>query len=115
MLNQAIVVARLSFHHVQPKQTPWDRDFKISKQHCTIGMPSGGSNENTRTRSNFRDVPDQTVTSSSEVMTADFFFCITNLGTPCILSSLTSAAGCLLLFCLLLLVVARGSAVFNSI
>ena len=74
MLNQAIVVARLSFHHVQTKQTPYDRDCKISKQHCTIGMPSGGSNENTRTRSNFRDVPDQTVTSSSEVMTADFFF-----------------------------------------
>ena len=39
-------------------------------------------NENSRTMRNFWNVPDQIVTTSPEVMTADF--CITNLGTPCI-------------------------------
>jgi hypothetical protein len=53
-----------------------------SQQRCTSGMPSGGVNENLRTRRNFWNLVDQIISSSSEVMTADF--CITYLGTPCI-------------------------------
>ena len=40
---------------------------RICKQLCTSGMPSGSSNENLRTRRNLWNVPDQIVTSSSEV------------------------------------------------
>jgi hypothetical protein len=45
-------------------------------------MPSGGINENLRTRRKFGYIPGQIVTSSSEVIAADFL--ITNLGMPCI-------------------------------
>jgi hypothetical protein len=58
----------------------------ISKQLCTRQMPSGGLNENLRTRHNFQNVPEDIVTSSSEVMTVDF--CITDLGMPCIINQL---------------------------
>ena len=59
------------------------------------GMPSGGLNENLRTRRNFWNVPDQIVTSSSEVITADF--CTTNLGKPSIIELWTKwqySGGC---------------------
>jgi hypothetical protein len=59
---------------------------RISKQLCSRKMPSGGLNEKLRTRQNFWNVPDNIVTSSSEVMKVDF--CITNLGTPCIINQL---------------------------
>ena len=52
---------------------------RISKQFCTSGVPSGGLNENLRTKRNFWNVPDQIVTSSSWVTTAVFF--MSNLGS----------------------------------
>jgi hypothetical protein len=52
VLNQAIVVAKLSFHHAQSKQPP-SRTGGIYKQLCTSGMPSGGLSENLRTGRNF--------------------------------------------------------------
>ena len=54
---------------------------RISKQLCTNGMPPNGLNKNLRTWRDFWNVPDQIVTSSSEVTTADFW--VMNLGTPC--------------------------------
>ena len=69
------MVAKLSFSYVQSMMTG-----RISKQLCTSGMPSGGLDENMKTRHNFLNVPDQIATSDSEDMTA--YFCITNLGMP---------------------------------
>jgi hypothetical protein len=55
---------------------------RIYKQLYTSGTPSGGLNDNLKTRRNFWNVRDQVVIYSSEVITAGF--CITKLGTPCI-------------------------------
>jgi hypothetical protein len=90
VLNQAIVTVKLSIHHVQSIQPPC-RTYRIHKELCTSGMPSGGLNENLRTGRNFWKVSDEIVTSSSAVMRADF--CVTNLGKLCVSSSPKSAAG----------------------
>jgi len=90
VLNQAIVAAKLSIHHVQSNQ-PSCRTGRICKQLCTSEMPSGGLNEKSRTGRNFWKVRNWIVTSSSAVMRADF--CVTSLGKPCVSSSLKSAAG----------------------
>ena len=52
VLKQAIVVAKLSFHHAQPVHNS-TMTCRISKQLCKSGVPSGGLNENFRTRCNF--------------------------------------------------------------
>jgi len=48
VLNQAVMVAKLSFHHVQSMMTG-----RISKHLFTSGMLSGGLNENLMTRCKF--------------------------------------------------------------
>ena len=40
-----------------------------------------------RTRRKLWKAADQTVVCSSEVTTAEFLFCVTNLGTPCIINN----------------------------
>jgi hypothetical protein len=81
VLNQAVVVAKLSFHQNRERSAPvYDpmKTCRISKQFCTSGMPSGGLNGNLRTRHIFLNAPDRIVATSS----GDF--CVTNLRTPCI-------------------------------
>jgi hypothetical protein len=52
VINQAIVVAKLSFQHIQSVYDSMVTG-RISKQLCTIGMPSGDSNENLRLGATF--------------------------------------------------------------
>jgi len=52
VLNQVIVVAELSFHHVHMVYNS-TMTGRFSKQLCTNGMPSGSLNENLRTRHDF--------------------------------------------------------------
>jgi len=47
---------------------------RISGQLCTRGMPSDRLNENLRSRRSFRSLPDQIVTSVSDVKTAEFLY-----------------------------------------
>ena len=53
VLNQAIVVTKLLFHQHRERSAPVYDPMKIgriSKQFCTSRMPSGGLNENFKTR-----------------------------------------------------------------
>jgi hypothetical protein len=76
MLNQAIMMARLLFHHIQSIMTGG-----IAKQLCTIGMPSGSLNENLRTDTTFGTYL-MKLFLLFQKLTAEC--CVTNLRMPCI-------------------------------
>jgi hypothetical protein len=65
LLNQAIVVVKLSFDQVQPVYNSMKTD-RISEQLYTSGMPSVGLNENVEHSLHILYVPDKIVRANSE-------------------------------------------------